>query len=447
MLQQLDTLIGFAVVMSVVSLLITIITQMISSALGLRGSNLADALEVMIHKIDPNLDREIRKQLVDHILTRPIISDSMLSMSEKIWDKMPLLSWFRQRWKRASALRPEEMLEALKDIAEVTPDQAETCLAGLLKAETQAPTMKIAALKILAGLHVPTPAGNAAVAALTSQLPWLAQTAQSQASAVIAQLNDATNTAELNLEKCFNAAQDRAQQWFAMHARFWTIIAAITMAFLLQLDTFQLIKRLSSDPNERGKLIQFSQTTLQKKADEVFTNVLSSAAIHREAVERLKASTNIAGIANIGAVPENLGFDTQSAAENWLKEQSESNHLNVMDVLAGFRGAVQVVAKKNYNQAGGDFTSLSDAFAQTGVQLMPQPYPAVFTEDWKLWSWPWEWRWSGVWSWPLNHLFGILTSAALLSLGAPFWFNQLKTLANLRPQLANQIDQERNPNS
>jgi hypothetical protein len=40
------------------------------------------------------------------------------------------------------------------------------------------------------------------------------------------------------------------------------------------------------------------------------------------------------------------------------------------------------------------------------------------------------------------HLWGILASALLLSLGAPFWFNMLKTLSNLRPVLANKEQQE-----
>jgi hypothetical protein len=40
MLKQLDTLIGFAVVMSVVSLLIMVATQAITSMLALRGKNL-----------------------------------------------------------------------------------------------------------------------------------------------------------------------------------------------------------------------------------------------------------------------------------------------------------------------------------------------------------------------------------------------------------------------
>ena len=41
----------------------------------------------------------------------------------------------------------------------------------------------------------------------------------------------------------------------------------------------------------------------------------------------------------------------------------------------------------------------------------------------------------------LTQLPGVLATAALLSLGAPFWFNLLKTLSNLRPSLATKQDQ------
>jgi hypothetical protein len=43
-----------------------------------------------------------------------------------------------------------------------------------------------------------------------------------------------------------------------------------------------------------------------------------------------------------------------------------------------------------------------------------------------------------------GRTFGELSrAAALLSLGAPFWFNALKTLSNLRPVLANREQKER----
>jgi hypothetical protein len=42
-----------------------------------------------------------------------------------------------------------------------------------------------------------------------------------------------------------------------------------------------------------------------------------------------------------------------------------------------------------------------------------------------------------------KELPGLLVAAALLSLGAPFWFNALKTLANLRPLVATREQKER----
>lgn len=58
-------------------------------------------------------------------------------------------------------------------------------------------------------------------------------------------------------------------------------------------------------------------------------------------------------------------------------------------------------------------------------QLIPDPYPRPFYNYWTP-SW--------------GHFVGILATAALLSLGAPFWFNTLKTLSNLRPILANKAE-------
>src|SRR5512132_3005663 len=55
MLSTLDTVIAFAVIMTVLSLLITIIVQMVSAAFSLRGKNLANALALTFQTIDPNI--------------------------------------------------------------------------------------------------------------------------------------------------------------------------------------------------------------------------------------------------------------------------------------------------------------------------------------------------------------------------------------------------------
>ena len=88
----------------------------------------------------------------------------------------------------------------------------------------------------------------------------------------------------------------------------------------------------------------------------------------------------------------------------------------------------------------------------TGFQLVPDPYHSWDVSPW----WPTP-VWAGlsfatarnlirnVFSVrPANlHFWGILFSAGLLSLGAPFWYNALKTLSALKPTVANKEDQER----
>jgi hypothetical protein len=83
MLNTLDTIIAFAVIMTVLSLLITIIVQMVSAALSLRGKNLANALALTFQTIDPNLQEQAHS-LANQILRDPIFSDSIWRAKKRL---------------------------------------------------------------------------------------------------------------------------------------------------------------------------------------------------------------------------------------------------------------------------------------------------------------------------------------------------------------------------
>src|ERR1019366_5554816 len=118
-----------------------------------------------------------------------------------------VLSWFRQRSKTASAIRADELHALIKDIA---------AGAGPLKATAN---------NVLSALAKPDKATSDAIAAVQNQLNTLAGKDFAQAKALVQQVASATDAAFINLEKWFNSAQDRAQQWFPIHARVITIIA------------------------------------------------------------------------------------------------------------------------------------------------------------------------------------------------------------------------------
>src|ERR1700712_4597435 len=91
MLQSIDTLIAFVLIMTVASLFVTIVVQMFSAALSLRGKNLANALALTFQTIDPALG-ERAHQLAAKILSDPLLSDSTLTRK----DKKKGASWIAQ---------------------------------------------------------------------------------------------------------------------------------------------------------------------------------------------------------------------------------------------------------------------------------------------------------------------------------------------------------------
>jgi len=72
-LPHLDTLIAYIVVMLGVSLIVTVLTQVVSASLGLRGTNLLWGIKALLKNIDPQLEAH-----AEALLTLPIISDSLL---------------------------------------------------------------------------------------------------------------------------------------------------------------------------------------------------------------------------------------------------------------------------------------------------------------------------------------------------------------------------------
>jgi len=93
MLDSLDTLIAFILIMLVVSLLITIAVQMVSAALNLRGVNLAQALKRTFGIIDPQSE-EHAKPLANYIFKGRYLSDSFLP-------DWPIFRW----WRHTEAVR------------------------------------------------------------------------------------------------------------------------------------------------------------------------------------------------------------------------------------------------------------------------------------------------------------------------------------------------------
>ena len=419
MLKQVDTLIGFAVVMSVVSMLIMVATQAISSVLALRGRNLRDGLQAVFLRLVPTLDASKARDLAESILKRPAISDSSLSIK----------GWMPESWKLATAIRPEECLDALRRIATRSIEVLQKPLSDA--ASTVLPGAQDAAKEVLKALESPEAkrAADEAKQAISSVVPSANVDAiQQKIDALLGRTAGAMHDQAAAWANQFKSVQDRVDQWFTMHARQITVIMAFVVAFALQLNAFDLFSRLANDAELRNQLVNLSPN-IQKRVDDAL-NVKSPGTVYLEVLQQLHTDGKIT------ADPETADAMTNASARKWLVEQSASPQ-----VLKAYDKAVQERSIKRTEAAKDEFNEMVGLYNQTSLRLIPQRYPLTFDG-----SFPYVHdvrKLLGFTGWlPRIQFFGMLGAAMLLTLGAPFWFNLLKSLASLRSAVSEKIDKE-----
>jgi len=336
MLERLDTLIAFATVLLGVSLLITILNQMINALLGHRGTYLKDGLKDLLETLDPGLTAHA-ETIANDVLTHKLASDSIFARIDIKW----LPQWLVQRWKLANSIRPEELTKLLERVATGKPYQAniETILQQIN------PTVERDAKLIV------------------DTLTKVAPTAIPSAEQLIKEISDKATKAVGRLEAGFNSTLDRIRQRFTLQMRIWTIVFSLIFAFVYHLDAKKIYSQLATDPTLRASLSSVSDSLMKTYVD-----------VQPQA----------------GAAPQ------QPLSQEELKART-----------------------KKLEQA---YKDVRDKLSGTKLALLEVPDP------WYCWK--------------QEELFGILAMAALLSLGAPFWYNALKNLVNLRSQVAQKQDEK-----
>ena len=407
MLNTLDTVIAFAVIMTVLSLLITLVVQMVSATLSLRGKNLANALALTFQTIDPNIGKYAHS-LAAQILRDPIFSDSFwqkktrqsldenaqkfIAAQRKLRDAklrrpddpsradanskataevnvtkaavtIPNVTPNREKpwgfwtvpWggsmEIATAIRPGEIYRVLQELREMSPEEAQ--LLNIPKELTEKARGLVAALHRLDLPAIESRVKLKDIAAAAKMFAPEQQTAVLDALGSFgATVERATTQAYDRFQRWFGSAQDRAEQWFQIHVRMVTIVAAVVASVFLQLDTVEIYDKLRHEPKLVEALVKAAPGTLEQGA----------------AVQ-------------------------QGQADAKAREKA--------------------------------FADLKERIDSTGFELVPAGWFA---------RWPTEKLW-----W-VNHFFGLALSAGLLTLGAPFWFNLLKNLTNLRPAVATLVE-------
>lgn len=247
MLKSVDILIGFSVIMLVVSMSVTLIIQWIVHLLGMRGKELLKGLTAMLQQIEPKfLTPENAAQIATKILTHPMLARS----GEKL----------------AGVVQREELIKTLMEIAAGAAAQSPQPAAPVVGSDPAPSTTPLTAEQALAkaldNLGIPDPARKLDDIRLFSmrleaEHPELA-THVREARAVIVKA-DSQFVAKVN--GWFDPTMDRVSQSFTNQSRYWTAGISLLLALLLQIDAFKLVNRLAIDDALRASLVNAAPAT------------------------------------------------------------------------------------------------------------------------------------------------------------------------------------------
>ena len=195
--------------------------------------------------IEPGL-KDKAKEMATDILKKPFISDSIFS---KFGKDVPVLRWFTNRWKLASAITPQELVRSLRSVA-----------------QTMATTSggKPTANLINGVLDQGDPEANRKAKMFEGVFKDLGPHVAIQADRIVQQLATSVQESVGKLEAWFDTVMKRTSQRFTSQMRIWTIVFAVLFAFGAHLNTFQILNQLWTTPELRASLVSDSETILKE---------------------------------------------------------------------------------------------------------------------------------------------------------------------------------------
>jgi len=381
MLKTLDILIGVATVMLLFSMAVTIVTQFVTNLMQSRGKNLLEGLAGLLRQIDPSIGREVAEKIAKTLLKHPLVAEANGKLGEVI--------------------HREEFT---------------TLLMGLSAGESAAtlePVAKKALDDLLAKNGINDPAETLKnIRAAGLQLEALRPDLANDVRHGMAILQEAKSQFVAKVHGWFDQTIDRVSSRFTVTARIITFVAALIIAVTVQLDTFALVNRLSVDDQFRDavkagaqKVVDASQKASETSSGKSAPSATASPTPTPDAAGAPIPASSPTATSTATATPSPSNPATPSTST-----PSSSNAAATGNTPPSTSTPVPTTAsvQKDY------YNLLSTA----GLVTLPT--------DFDTW---WE-------KLTAAKIPGILLSALLLSLGAPFWYGRLQDLLKLRSSIA-----------
>ncbi len=239
MLKILDVLIGLATVMLLFSMVVTLITQSILTAIQSRGRNLKDGLAGLLKQLDSTLPDKFADDISEALLKHPLVAGQ------------GVLKWSAL----GSVIHRDEFTTLLMEMAS---GQSPQPLEG---------AAKDALIKLLKNNGINDPAGALKnIRDFALQLEAADPTLTNSVRHGLAIVQEAKSEYVAKIHGWFDQTVDRVSQRFTANAHAITFVVGLVVAFAVQLDTIALVNRLASDEAIRAA-VQAEAPALLKDAE------------------------------------------------------------------------------------------------------------------------------------------------------------------------------------
>jgi hypothetical protein len=270
----------------------------------------------------------------------------------------------------------------------------------------------------------------------------------------------------------FDQTMDRVSELFTLYTRLVTTVTALLVAITLQLDSVHLINRLSNDKVVRTALVKLATEEPDRFSPVLVDQLMNAESEKRSSNEALPAAKALvekanSALATVGGDKESEKAERDEAIEalNAKTDRAAAADRRFALLQARVQAAkaveAEIQAKAELDAKPGDpklianlDTKTDEAKARREAVFSLSSAPGLFVETinddpaiqelvgLNLVSLPSDFDdWTNRAS--ATNWLGVLLSAALLSLGGPFWYSMLQNLIKLRPMIVKKDDAQR----
>ena len=269
------------------------------------------------------------------------------------------------------------------------------------------------------------------------------------------------------LRAWFDHVMDRASQRFTLKARLVTVVLSCIFVFAAHFDSVRLFQSMSQGAELRAQLAA-SAEAIDKQAEKLSPSKEGAHTVVPDVYRKVMASVlrtvasapeppkpKVRRVSHTVAPPsrnlQQSGGDSLSVAttEDKFTAEAKAKATHALEAVPGFASredaeswlratldgnpARESLAAAYQQEVNAELVSDSDKLIDESASLKSD----LARSEFKLFPDGRGWAQSS------NEVPGLLVTVAFLSLGAAFWYNTLKSLASLRPQLAIRQDRER----